>query len=77
MTDRIERRCWLVKDMAYDGGPSTKLHYTREHADAEARRLSQQHPGRTFGVFKAVAAFRAAVGDVAELEVKTQKGPPF
>lgn len=76
MSERLERR-WMVKDLAYDGGPSTKLHYTREQADAEARRLARMNPGRTFGVFKGVSAYRAAVGDVAEIEVKTQKEPPF
>lgn len=61
MTRKQEPPFWLV--WCEDGGAPTRKHETPERAEAEAIRLAQQSPGKSFCVLAMIARVTNRSGD--------------
>lgn len=58
---------WLVWRL--NGGSPTYNHNSRESADKEAKRLSQQNPGEVFVVLKSATAFHCEVKPASKFKM--------
>lgn len=63
----MEDSFWMVKG----DGPSSVVHLDRSVAEAEAKRLARENPGKTFYVMQAVVAF--VKDDVRRVELEADQ----
>lgn len=67
MADKSQTKFWMVWNI--NGGVPRYQHWTKQDAEAEAKRLASVSPGKTFAVLACVSAFRAEVTPPAPLSI--------
>ena len=65
--DATQAKFWMVYGIG-QRAPAAQ-HWTKDDAEAEARRLASQHPGITFVVLSAVGAFRTDRPPVVPVQI--------
>lgn len=58
-TDAVQNKFWMV--WCVNGGVPRYMHWSKQDAEKEAKRLASISPGKTFAVLACVSAFRAEV----------------